>query len=138
MKKKEYIVGVCVCVVCVSRSVVSDSLQPHGLQPTSLLCPWDFPGKSTKVGCHFLLQEVFPTQGTNLCLLHCKQILYHLNHQEALIVRVSELQGLTLFSYYIQPFNSQPKKIHDIIQYIICQISEVSGSRMFMSVFDSK
>ena len=40
-----------------SRSVVSDSSRPHGLQPTSLLCPWDFPGKSTGVGCHHLLQE---------------------------------------------------------------------------------
>ena len=39
-----------------SRSVVSDSLRPHGLQPTRLLHPWDFPGKSTGVGCHFLLQ----------------------------------------------------------------------------------
>ena len=41
-----------------SRSVVSDSLQPHGLQPTRLLCPWDFPGKSTGVGCHCLLQII--------------------------------------------------------------------------------
>ena len=38
-----------------SHSVVSDSLQPHGLQPTRLLCPWDFLGKSTEVGCHCLL-----------------------------------------------------------------------------------
>ena len=36
-----------------SRSVVSDPQRPHGLQPTRLLCPWDFPGKSTGVGCHF-------------------------------------------------------------------------------------
>ena len=41
---------VCVCVW--SRSVVSDSSQPHGLQPTRLLRPWDFPGKRTGVGCH--------------------------------------------------------------------------------------
>ena len=39
-----------------SRSVMSDSLRPHGLQPTRLLCPWDFPGKNTGVGCNFLLQ----------------------------------------------------------------------------------
>ena len=39
-------------------SVVSDSVQPHGLQPTRLLCPWDSPGKNTGVGCHFLLQCV--------------------------------------------------------------------------------
>ena len=38
-----------------SHSVMSDSYQPHGLQPTRLLCPWDFPGKSTGVGCHCLL-----------------------------------------------------------------------------------
>ena len=38
------------------RSVVSDSVQPHRRQPTSLLCPWDSPGKNTGVGCHFLLQ----------------------------------------------------------------------------------
>ena len=38
-----------------SRSVMSDSLQPHELQPTRLLRPWDFPGKSTGVGCYCLL-----------------------------------------------------------------------------------
>ena len=41
-----------------SRSVVSDSLRPHGLQPTRLLCPWEFPGKSTGVECHCLLHSV--------------------------------------------------------------------------------
>ena len=38
------------------RSVMSDSLRPHGLEPTRLLCPWNSPGKITGVGCHFLLQ----------------------------------------------------------------------------------
>ena len=44
------------------------------------LCPWGFPGENTGVGCHFLLQGIFPTQRSNphfLCLLHCRQILYH-------------------------------------------------------------
>ena len=40
----------------ISRSVMSDSLRPHGLQPTRLLHPWNSPGKNTGVGCHFLLQ----------------------------------------------------------------------------------
>ena len=62
-----------------SRSVMSDSLQPHGL--TKLLCPWDFPGNSTGVDCHFLLQGIFQTQGSNPGLLHCRQMLYHLSHQ---------------------------------------------------------
>ena len=53
----------------------------HGLQPTRLLCPWDFPGKSTGMGCHSLLQEIFQTWGLKLGLLHCRQILYHLSHQ---------------------------------------------------------
>ena len=40
------------------RSVVSDSERPHGLEPTRLLRPWDFPGKSTGVGCHCLLRVI--------------------------------------------------------------------------------
>ena len=47
----------------------------------SLLCPWNYPGMNTRVGCHFLLQGIFPTQGLNLGLLHCRQTLYHLSHQ---------------------------------------------------------
>ena len=50
---------------------MSDSLGPHGLESTRLLCPWDSPGKDTAVGCHAFLQGIFPTQGSNphlLCL----------------------------------------------------------------------
>ena len=43
--------------------------------PARHLRPWDFPGKSTGVGCHFLLQGIFPTQGSNPGLLHCRQTL---------------------------------------------------------------
>ena len=56
-------------LVCVS-SVMSDSLQPHGVKPARLLCPWDFPGKNTGICCHFLLQGTFLTQGLNTHLLH--------------------------------------------------------------------
>ena len=48
---------------------MSDSLQPYGLSPTKLLCLWDSPGKNTEVGCHTLLQGIFPTQGLNPHLL---------------------------------------------------------------------
>ena len=41
------------------------------------LCAWDFPGKNTEVGCHFLLQGIFWNQGSNLGLLHCRWILHH-------------------------------------------------------------
>ena len=42
---------------------------------------WDSPSKNTGVGCHFLLQGICPTQGLNLVLLHCRQILYRLSYQ---------------------------------------------------------
>ena len=58
---------------------MSDSLRPHGLWPTRLLCPWNSPGKNTGVGSHSLLQGTFPTPGLNLGLLHCRQILYRLS-----------------------------------------------------------
>ena len=47
------------------------------------LCPWDSPGKNTGVGCHLLLEGIFPTQGSNPCLLHCRRILYHWATREA-------------------------------------------------------
>ena len=45
--------------------VLSNSLWPRGLWPTRILCPWDFSGKNTGVGCPFLLQGIFLTQGLN-------------------------------------------------------------------------
>ena len=63
------------------RSVVSHSLRPHGLKLARLLCPWDFPGKNTGVGSSSLLQRIFPAQGLNPGLLHCRCLLYHLSHQ---------------------------------------------------------
>ena len=59
--------------------VTSDSLRPFGLSPARLLCPWDFSGKNTGVGCHFLPQRIF-LNPCFLCLLHCRQILYSLSH----------------------------------------------------------
>ena len=53
-------------VVCVNHSVVSDSLRPHGLQLTRLLCPWNSPGKNTGVDSHSLLQGNFPTQVSHI------------------------------------------------------------------------
>ena len=60
----------------VSHSIMSKSLGPHGLYR-----PWNCPGQNTGVGCHALLQGIFPTQGLNPGLPHCRQILYHLSHQ---------------------------------------------------------
>ena len=55
--------------VCLLTSVVSDSLWPMYLARQAP-CPWGSPGKNTAIGCHVLLQGIFPTQGSNLHLLH--------------------------------------------------------------------
>ena len=59
-----------------SCSVVSDALRPHGLYN-----PWNSPGQDTGVGSLSLLQWIFPTQGSNPGLLHCRRIHYQLSHQ---------------------------------------------------------
>ena len=63
--------------ICESEtcSVVSYSLQPHGLYS-----PWNSPGRNTGVGSLSLLQGIFPTQGSNPGLLYCRRILYQLSH----------------------------------------------------------
>ena len=53
---------------------------PWTVACTRLLHPWDYVAKSTGVGCHFLLQGIFPTQGSNPGLPHCRQTLYHPSH----------------------------------------------------------
>ena len=57
--------------------VVSDSLQPHGLYS-----PWNSPDQNTEVDSLSLLQGIFPTQGSNSGLPHCRQILYQLSHEK--------------------------------------------------------
>ena len=68
----------------VNCSVIYNSLPPHGLWATRLLSPWDSPGKNTGVSNHSLLQGIFPTQGLNPHLLHCKQTLYCLSQGSAI------------------------------------------------------
>ena len=63
-------------LLCLVTKLCLTLLQPHELQPTRLFCSWNFPGKHTGVGCHFLLQGIFLTQESNLCLLHCRWFLY--------------------------------------------------------------
>ena len=62
-----HIINICAVLRC---SVMSNSLQPHELQPTLLLCPWDCLGKNGRVGFRFLFYGIFLTLGLNLHLLH--------------------------------------------------------------------
>ena len=68
-------------VLLFSHSVMSSSLQHLRLQPVRPFYPWDCPGKNTGVGCHFLLQGIFPIQGSNPCLLHWQVDSLLLSHQ---------------------------------------------------------
>ena len=92
-RRKTWCVCVCVCV-CVHIYVntmgscylfaKSCLTLCHGLQPTRLLSPWDFPGRNTGVGCYFLLQGIVPGQTSNLCLLHWQADSLPLSHQASL------------------------------------------------------
>ena len=78
---------------------MSDSLQPQGLDS-----PWNSPGQNTGVGSLSLLQGIFPTQGLNPGLLHCRRILYHLNHKGSPVVKRLFLKshrkmGIILYKY---------------------------------------
>ena len=72
--------ALCCCCCLVAKSCLT-LLRPHGLQPARLFCPWGFPGKNTGVGCHFLLQGFFPTQGSNPYFLHQPVGSLPLSHQ---------------------------------------------------------
>ena len=106
-----------------SRSVVSDSLQPHEL-PTRLLHPWDFPGKNTRVGCHFLLQEIFLTQGLSPGLSHCRHTLYHLSHQASSAVWLVSVERVRqshvwIMGYYFlsKALNSSAPQFPPIVNF---------------------
>ena len=74
----------CLILICCCRLVAQPCLTLLNLvdcSPTRLLCPWDFPGKNTGVGCHFLLQRIFMAQGSNLGLLHWQPNSLPLSHQ---------------------------------------------------------
>ena len=67
----------CMCLVAQSCPTLCD---PMDCSPPGSSIHEDSPGKNTRVGCHALLQGIFPTQGLNPGLLHCRQVLYHLCH----------------------------------------------------------
>ena len=82
--------GVCVCVLSLFGHV--RLCVTTGLHPARLLCPWDSLSKITGVGSHSFFQGIFQTQGQNLGLMHCRQILYHLSQQELLLCPSPEEQ----------------------------------------------
>ena len=80
------------CYYFVAKSFLS-LLQCQGLWSAGLFYPWDFPDKNTGMGCHSLLQGIFPTQGSNLCFLHWQTDSLPLSHWEAQRTWIIEMGG---------------------------------------------
>ena len=75
---------------------------------TKLLSPWDFQGKSTGVGCHFLLQGTFPTQGSSPGFSHCRQTLCRVSHPIHNVMTVSGEQQRLNHAYIHSSLNFPP------------------------------
>ena len=73
-----YVWVACVCLVTQSSLTLCD---PTDSSPSGFSVHEDSPGKNAEMGCNFLLQRIFPTQGSNPGQTHCSQVLHHLGHQ---------------------------------------------------------
>ena len=95
------------CLVAQSCPILCDPMD--GSPPGSSVHA-DFPGTNTGVGCYTLLQGIFPTQGSNPSLLHCRQILYHLNHQGSprILQWVAYLFSRGIFPTQVDSLPSEP------------------------------
>ena len=107
--------------------------------PARLLCPWDFPGNNTGVGCHFLLQGIFPTQGLNPHLLWLWQIgrwiLYHRATWEAQTATICYNRHLVFYRYiymshkYRSCINAEwPKVLHFFITDRFNMLSDLTNT----------
>ena len=99
-----------ICVL--SCSVVSDSLQPHGLCCQAPLSIGILQARITEVGCQALLQRIVPTQGSNPGVPHCRQILYRLSHQRVQIDR--QMYQFSDYPYLLIPGRHYPDTIKGV------------------------
>ena len=81
-------------VLCLVTQSCPTLCDPMDHSPPGSSVHGDSPGKTTGVGCHALLQGLFPTQGLNPGPLHCRQILYHLSHQGIMLSYICVLVDL--------------------------------------------
>ena len=88
---------------CLGTKLCPTLLPSHGLWPTRLLCPWDFPGKNTAVGCHFVLRGIFTDQGSNLRLLNWQMYSLPLSNQRSCCCSVA-----SVVSDSVRPHRRQP------------------------------
>jgi len=98
---------------------MSESVRPHGLGPARLLCSWD-PGKNTGVGCHALLQGLFPTQGSNVSLMSPS-----LADGFLLLVPPGKLYLCQLSFFFLHPYCQHPKSARMLHAYSALCSTEV-------------
>ena len=126
----------------VSHSVMSNSLRPHRLQLTRLLCPLNFPSKNTGVGSHSLLQGIFLTQGSNPGLLHCRQIIYLPSHEGSPSI-CWRLPRFSLWSKTLLLILDSfiHSSIHPSIEYLHLYVSKITwppNIQNYMCIFPPK
>ena len=113
-------------VMVISCSVVSNSLWPHDLYPARHLCPWEFSGKNTGAGSHFLLQGIFPTRD-QIQVSHIAGRLYHLSHQEIIIATwVLSVWSRFLFNFLVLAWGNG---CHTYSSVFILQITQSLPSK---------
>ena len=114
---------------------MSHSVWPQGLSPARLLYPWDFPGKSTGVDCHFLLQRILLTQESHLsflCLLHWQVDSLPLSHLGSLWrIDMGPLKGISIPTGLQMPFSGRRAwKLH-----LSCKKEFIGSPRSLLTHF---
>ena len=103
---ESFFICLSICCCCLVLKSCQTLLQSHGLWPSRLFCPWDFPGNNTRMGCHFLLQGIFLTQGLNLCFLYWQVNSLPLSHLGSFYLtwrkaRILTVQHISWYKSYI-------------------------------------
>ena len=110
-----------VCVLCLVSQSCLILCNPMGCSPPGSSVHGDLPGKNTGLGCHALIQEVFPTQGLNPGLPCCRWILYHLSHQGSPRI-------LEWVAYPCSRGSSQPRNWTRVILYQLSYKGSINWS----------
>ena len=109
-KSGSTLTGLCAVLCLVTTQLCPTLCNPMDCSPPGSPVPGDSPGKNTGVGCHAFLQEIFPTQGLNPGLPHCRWIRYHLSHQGS--PRILEWVAYPFFRGIFLTQGSNPGLLH--------------------------